>query len=136
MDISVNLDIDGNINTTYYKNASLDIITRQAQEREIDLKKLTSNQLRGLLRCCYNALFAPDKRVFGNNSSIIPYTEKNIKDLLNIYIEICEQFSVIPSLFGFERFTGITEETTQKYVTNAKLELTKSRKDFVQNKLS
>lgn len=132
----VSVDESGNIDKSFYYNSSLDIITREANEKGLDLNRLNANQLKSLLRRCYYSLFEAKKRPCCNNSSIIPYTEKNIDTLLSIYLDICEMFTCIPSLYGFERYTGITEETTQKYVTSARLELLKSRKDFIQNSLS
>ena len=132
----VNIDQNGAINPAYYKTACFDIIERNAAARDIDLNKITSNQLKSLLRECYYTLFKPTKNSFPNNRCNVPYTTENITALLDIYTAICERFCCIPSLFGFERFTGITEETTQKYVTASRLELTKQRKLFIQNKLT
>ena len=136
MDNTVNLDQDGFLNYSYYKNATLDIISRQATQDNIDLSRITSNQLRACFRSCYYALFKPDNTSFNNYSCNIPYSEKNINILFNIYIEVCERFSCIPSLYGFSRYSGIDEDTTQKYVTGARFEMVKSRKDYIQNSMS
>ena len=134
--IDQNIDNAGNIDKSYYINASIDIIQREAQQRNIDLNKLKANQLKALLRACYHSLYEPPKNLFTNQKCNITYNEKNIQALLDVYIEICETFFCIPSLFGFERYSGITEETTQKYLTRSKLELLKLRKDYIQNELS
>ena len=132
----VNIDQNGVINPAYYKTACLDIIERTAADRGLDLHKITTVQFKPLLRACYNSLFKPTKTTFNNYKCNIPYTTENISALLDVYLELCEYFNCIPSLFNFERFTGITEDTTQKYVTASRLELLKSRKSFIQDKLT
>ena len=136
MDYTVNVNEDGYINKAYYKNASLDIIQRQIQDKQLDPNKITANQLKALFRQCYYSLFEPETNNFPPYNANIPYNTKNIEILLSIYTEICEIYSCIPSLYGFTRFTGIEEETIQKYVTAARLEMVKARKDYVQNSLS
>ena len=133
---SCNLDSDGFINSAYYKNASLDVIQREAEQNNIDLNKISANKLRALLRSCYHSIFEPDKRIYCNNACNIPYSEENINRLLSVYIEICELYSCIPSLMGFERYSGIQEDTLKKYVTVAGSLMCKMRKDYIQNALS
>lgn len=135
-DTLTNYNQDGSINTSYYKNACIDIIERTATERGLDLNKITTIQLKPLLRACYEALFKPEKTTFNNYKCNIKYNTPNITALLDLYINICENYNCIPSLYGFERFTGITEDTTQKYVTGSRLELLKSRRSFIQDKLT
>ena len=130
-----NIDDNGHINIDYYKAATSDIIKRFIDDRGFDPAKLTSNQLQAALRQCYYALFAPDKRPFNNNACNIPYTAENIRALLLLYADICELYQALPSLFAFERFTGLTEETVQTYVTDIRLAFQKSRKSAIQNKL-
>ena len=136
MNDNISLDESGNINKLYYYNATLDIIRREAEQDSIDLNKITANQLRAYLRICYHILYEPRKAQHYNNACIIPYTEDNILLLLYLYIEVCERFSCIPSLLGFERYTGIQEDTVKKYVTSVSSLIGKMRKDFIQNKLS
>lgn len=131
-----NIDSNGVINPAYYKTACIDIIERTAAERGIDLNKITSNQLKSLLRECYYTLFKPEKNSFPNYRCNIPYTTDNITALLELYIDLNDKYNCIPSLFGFERFCGITEDTTLKYVTGSRLELLKLRKLYIQNKLT
>ena len=131
-----NYNTDGSLNTQYYITSCHDIIERTAAERGYDTKKITTLQFKPLLRACYNSLFKPSKTTFCNNKCNIPYNPDNITTLLNIYTELCEYYNCIPSLYGFERFTGITEDTTQKYVTASRLEIVKQRKSFIQDKLT
>ena len=127
---------NGIIDHDFYYNASMDIIRREADNRGIDLSRVTTNQLKSLFRSCYNTLFKPNKKLPNNAASIIPYNTDNITTLLNIYIDISEYYNCMPSLFGFERYSGITEDTTQGYVTAARLELIKQRKTYIQNRLT
>ena len=136
MDYTVNVDKDGYIIKSYYKNATLDIIQRQIQDKQLDPNKITANQLKALFRQCYHSLFEPDTPTFNNYACNIPYNQKNIETLLNIYLEICEIYNCFASLYGFSRYTGIDEDSTTKYVTGARFELLKSRKDYIQNTLS
>lgn len=136
MDQLTNYNPDGTLNTQYYYTACKDIIERAASERGLDINKITTIQLKPLLRACYNSLFKPTKNTFNNYKCNVIYNEKNISDLLDVYLSICEFYNCIPSLFNFERFTGIAEDTTQKYVTQSRLELIKSRKAFIQDKLT
>ena len=131
-----NLNADGFIDYNFYKNACIDIIERVADERGYDVYKLNANQLKSLLRECYYSLFQPEKTTFCNYKCNIPYNTDNITTLLDVYTSICEKYNCIPSLFGFERFSGITEDSTMKYVTASRLELIKLRKDYIQNKLT
>ena len=135
-DKTANLDDNNRLNRAYYFNATVDIIEREAQNENYDLTKINANKLRAYLRVCYHSLFEPEQKTIHNYASIIPYNEDNILILLNIYIEVCEHYSCIPSLIGFERYSGIQEDTVKKYVTRATSLLCKMRKDFVQNKLS
>ena len=131
-----NIDDAGNINITYYKTAALDIIKRCFDDRGLDPEKITTNHLQYALRECYYALFEDkQKNVFPFSQCNIPYTTDNIRALLRLYADICEVYRALPSLYAFERFTGLTEETVQKYVTDAAIELSKSRKTAIQNKL-
>lgn len=131
-----NIDTNNQINTEYYKNATIDIIQRCISDSGNDPNKITANQLRAYFRQAYYTLFKPDKPTIANNQNNIPYTSSNIEKLFNIYIDVCEMFSCIPSVYGFTRYTGIEEPTLYKYVTAARLQMLKSRKDYLQNMLS
>lgn len=136
MDFITSLNEDGTINADYYKNATIDIIEREAQQIGLDPNKLDANRLKSFLRTAYYSLFKPSKPLEGNNACNVPYNSDNITTLFNIYVEICEKYNCIPSMVGFGRYTGLTEETTFKYVTGARLAMTKFRGDFVLNRLS
>ena len=133
---SENIDSNGNINPQYYLNATLDIIHREAEQASIDLSRITTNQLKSLLRICYHSIYEPKTRKYCNYACDIPYTTENIQALINVYIEICERFCCFPSLVGFERYTGITDESLKKYVTSAGLAILKQRMDYVQNAMA
>ena len=128
-------DINGNIDIAYYKAAALDVIDRTFKERGIDPQRVTTNDLQYALRQCYYALFEPETRPFGNDACNIPYTTKNMEALLRLYYDICEMYRALPSLYVFERFTGIREDTLFRYVTPSKSDIVKARKAAIQNKL-
>ena len=136
IDTQINISDNGDINATYYKQATLDIINRTIQEYNYNPEKITSNHLIALLRACYHALFEPTNTDWCNHRCNIPYTENNISILYNIYLDICEQYICIPSNYGFYRYTGIKEDTLLKYVTASRLETQQKRANFIQNKLS
>jgi hypothetical protein len=132
----VNLDEDGYINESYYLNACLDIINRGIQDRGRDADHITTNQLMTHLNDCYDTLFKPKQTQLYNEQCSIPYNTTNIQRLINIYLKICDSFSVLPSVYTFSRFTGIQEDTVEEWVTGGKMEITKHRKGYVQNRLN
>ena len=136
IETTANLDDDGYINSDYYRNASLDIIQREAEERGLDVEKLSANQLVSLLRACYNILFKPQTRGKDNNACNIPYNEENITRLFLVYTELAERFGCIPSVYTFTRYSGIEDDTVYKYVTHARLDVLKTRRNYIQNALS
>ena len=132
-------DENGVIDPAYYRAACMDIIQRTFEEDGVNPEKVTTNDLQYALRQCYYAIFADtkkhDTRGFPKLCCNIPYTTENITALLLLYFDICEKYRALPSLYAFERFTGLTEETVKKYVTAAALETVKARKSAIQNKL-
>ena len=128
---------DGSINPTYYYNASIDIIERTAQEQDIDLNKADTNRINYLLRICYKALYAPNKPLWTNKHSIIPYTPENIQRLIDIYLDITSRYNALPSIAGFQFYTGIDDNTVRRQeVTPASGIIGKARKNYVQNRLN
>ena len=136
METMQNITADGFINPDYYKQATLDVINRTIEQYNYNPDKITANHLRACLRACYHAIFEPASTNWQNHKCNIPYNKENITALYNIYLDICEQYVVIPSCYGFSRYTGIDENTLHDYVTAAKSETRKTRADYIQNKLS
>ena len=136
-DIQVITNENGLVDKAYYKNAILDIIDRFIQERGYDTKHITANHLNACLTQCKHTLFESNETYISNTyTNPIFYTNANIEILYQIYLEVCEMYICIPSLYGFSRLTGIQEDTTQEYLTSASLETLKHRREYIQNKLA
>ena len=130
------------INPTFYKNTITDLIYRYIQETQtdphkptLDINKLTNNNLLAINLYIFETLFKNKQRHHDDNKSNIPYTTNNITELLNIYIDITVSLNCIPSLYGFSKLTGITEETIKKYVTPSSLEILNIRREMLRNEL-
>lgn len=142
MDITVNYsgDHDQNgkpiIDKSYYNNAIRDKIAYYIDALHYNPDKLTANHLNAIYAHIQEDLFRDTKPTQTAKNCIIPYTETNITILLDIYTSICRDFVIMPSLYGFNLLTGITEETTKNIVTPASLVILNSRKEYVRNKLS
>lgn len=128
---------DGSINDKYYYNASIDIIERTASDLNIDLEKADTNRINFLLRQCYKTLYAPNKPLKTNRHSIIPYTPENIQRLIDIYLDITSRYNALPSIAGFQYYTGIDDNTVRRQeVTPASGLIGKARKNYIQNRLN
>ena len=133
----LSLDNDGNIDTSYYLNASIDIIERAAQDMHIDILKADTNRLHYFLKLCCKALYANNKSYLTQINSIIPYTPINIQRLIDIYLDITDRYNALPSIDGFEDYTGIPRDAVGLCeVTPGLKEISKARKRYVQNRLN
>lgn len=131
------LDEGGKIDKEYYRTTILDIIGRTIQEYGYDPKHITTNHLNACLTACRRALFDINESYLCNpNSNPMIYNHDAVNKLFSIYMEVCEIYTCFPSLYSFERLTGLTEDTTKEYLTPAGLAVLKSRKEYVQNKLA
>lgn len=137
---TANYNPDGTLNIEYYRNATLDIIEREAEKRELNPNKIPNQYITGILRVCYRSLFEPQQRERskGNGAEAcnIEYNERNISDLFNVYLGVMDECGTIPSMFGFYRYSGISEDALEHYVTGARSLATKTRKNYIQNKLA
>lgn len=137
----MNLDEDGYINTDYYINASIDIITRAAEERGQDPRHLTTNDAFALYRRAYNTLFKPERSGGEEKSHLfepgcnVKYNAENLKRLLMVYSAVCLEFDSLPSVDGLQWLTGVYIDTVEKYVTGARSFVQNIRKDNIQNRL-
>lgn len=140
METSANYNPDGTLNIDYYRNATIDIIEREAEREGINPAKMTANDLRAYLREAYHSIFEPKPgergRYQNEKCNIYPYTEDKLKSLLDLYIDICARYRSIASMAGFGYYTGIDDETLTKYVTSAPFAISKARKNNIQNALS
>ena len=131
------LDEGGQIDEHYYRITIGDIVQQTMTEYGYDPKHITANHLNACLTACRRALFDTRQSYIANpNSNPMIYNFDAVQKLFTIYMDICEQYICIPSLYGFERLTGLTEETTKGYLTPAGLAVLKSRKEYIQNKLA
>lgn len=133
---NINLDDDGYINEQYYLNACIDIIDRGIQDRGRNPDHITTNQLRYYLYLCYEQLFKPSNPNPHDKKTTVECNPTNIKRLIHIYLTICDMFQALPSFYMLSRFVGIEEDTLQDVVTSSKQEVTKHRKDYIQNRLN
>jgi len=136
METLQNIDSNGNIDTTYYKNAINELIERYIIDFNYDAGKMTSNNLHAVCLQVYNAIFKPDKNQFTNKKSNIPYNKHNIQALINIYLDIAFKYNCLPSMFTFSRLVGIDDETILAYVTDASSQLAKNRQAYIINRLN
>lgn len=137
---TANYNPDGTLNIEYYRNATLDIIEREAEKRELNPNRIPNQDIIGILGACYRSLFEPEQRerrrgAIGAGCNI-EYTTENISALFNLYLKVSETCGTIPSAYGFECYTGIDDITLDKYVTTARMVTTKTRKNYIQNKLA
>ena len=124
------------IDSDYYIQQINIIIRGCCLEMQID--KPDSNQINGFLRVAFNNLFraeAEAKKV-GERISRIALNKDNITAMIEIYIVVCETWNTLPSIYGFERLTGIRIDTACQYVTAARELLQNARKTYVQNRLN
>ena len=132
----VNRDDNGDIDTQYYLNASIDIIEREAERMGIDKTKITTNRFNGALREVYRCLYQTDngaKRQHHEKCKT-EYTEENIGKIAEVYTELCARFDVLPSADGFSIMTGIDENTGRYHLTGSHSTIQNSRKNAVLNK--
>ena len=136
MDYSINIDADGTIDAAYYDNAIRDSLNTYIDKLHYSPDKLTSNNMLALASHIYKAIFKPDKPQFMNKKCNIPYTAANMEKLLDIYMNISLDYNCLPSLFTFERMTGITAEVLKGYVTDASMTTLKTRQEYLINRLN
>lgn len=131
-------DEDGQpmIDPAYYENIITDHIHDYITETGIERGKLTGNDFLAIFRTTQRDVFKPQRKTFPNKASNITYSTHNIQALFNLYIDICMQYKVYPSLFGFSILTGIQEDTTKQYLTPAQLEVTNLRREMLRNDLA
>ena len=136
MDDLQNIDSNGNINETYYRNVINDHVERYIQEFGYDAARLTSNNLLAVCIQVYYDVFKPQKDLFTNKKCNIPYNKNNIEKLINIYTDLAFKYNCLPSMFTFSKLTGIDDETINDYVTVASSRLNNIRKEYLINRLN
>ena len=124
------------IDKSYYDNSIRDKIQYYIQALNYNPDKLTGNHLNAIFKHIYTDIFSNNAQQGHNEKCNIIYSQTNIQTLLDIYISICNDFIIMPSLFGFSLLTGLSEETTKQYVTPAALEIVNHRKEYIRNKLA
>lgn len=133
-----NMNPDGTLNIEFYRQATIDIIQREAERRGYTAETIPPTYMNAALRECYHALFDPrDGSAYGGKGkpTTIAYSTENIKALFDLYLEIVERSGGLASEYGFSRYTGIEEPILHQYVTASKQQATKSRKEAIQTKL-
>ena len=123
------------INYDYYNNVIREKIAFYIDSLNYTDIKITANHLNAILSHIYNDIFKPDKILISNKKCNIEYSKTNLNILFDIYISICRDFVIMPSLYGLSLLTGIQEDTFKQYVTPAGLEILNARREFVRNRL-
>lgn len=79
-------------------------------------RTVTHNQLNYCFRQVYKELFKPDKTLFNNQSSVIDYDNTEIlKQLADIFINICGLYNKSLGLMSFSYMTGINTDTLVRW---------------------
>lgn len=126
----------GRIDTRRYFNAIIETIERAFEDRNIPIEKVTANRIMFAFSIVRETFFDHRQNIpLPHNTDPILYQSDNLRDIFGVYLKVCEYFDILPSLYAFERFTGITEDTTIAHLTAEQLELLKSRREWVRNKL-
>ena len=105
---------------------------------EMQMDKPDSNQINAFLRVAFNNLFraeAEEKKI-AERISKVELNADNIHALIEVYVAVCGTWNALPSIYGFERLTGIKIDTACQYVTAARDFLQTARKTYVQNRLN
>lgn len=96
------------------------------------------NEVNNILRYIYNSLFKVDKPLVNNQYSKLDYNDiKQLKPVVDSFINICMLFNKSLGLFSFSLMTGIEYNTIKLWVTeegekvnSPRFHLMKSIKDF------
>ena len=123
------------IDKTYYNNIIREKISYYIDALNYTDKKLTANHINAIFAHIQEDIFKTQETQISNKKANIEYTQTNLTILFNIYISICRDFVIMPSLYGLSLLTGITEETFKEYVTPSSLAILNARREFVRNKL-
>ena len=123
------------INKAYYDNAIREKIEYYINALHYNPDKITANHLNAIYRHIYNDLFKPADKQLYNRKCNIEYSQTNITILFDIYITICNDFVVMPSIYGFSLLTGINDDLI-KGVTAIQSETLNNRREYIRNKLA
>lgn len=114
-DIKENMVDDVHINVTYYENRIRALLDEAVEERKFTKEKLSPNQFLSCLRYVYRKLFKPIDYYISRPKCNIPYNQDNILNLLDVYMDICIEYCVEPSIIAFGCLTGIDFKTIKAY---------------------
>lgn len=99
-----------------YENQIEELFYSYCEENNIDLSKrnINDNDATCIWRYIYNILFKPDENTirYNNKTSKLDYSDINtLHSILDIYIDLCYRFNILPLIWDFMVLTGITRET-------------------------
>ena len=100
-----------------YESIIFDTFEQAMIDRGYDpnTRKLNGNNANALLRAVYKQVFKPSKTQINNQTSNITYNIDNIAILLDIYVDLCQQYNILPSIYGLCRLIGMDDQTLIKY---------------------
>jgi len=114
-----------------YYTQQINLIIRQCC-LQMGNDKPDTNVTNGFLRVAYNNLFKPDT---GGGCNVMLNPE-NVSALIEIYNLIVETWNILPSVYAFERLTGLKIDKAAQYVTEARESIGNMRKAYIQNRLN
>lgn len=109
-------------NITVIENVIEDRLIEYFSQRGIDITDIFTaytikqNTFNAAWKYCYNQLFKPDKPQRNNRNSLINYD--NIDELnavCSAYLDICFDYHIEPTYFGFSRLTGINMDVIYEW---------------------
>lgn len=106
--------------TEVYESQISALFHRYFSDRNIDLQKdkIRQTKFNAAWKYVFDNLFRPDETTirYNNKNSKLDYGDlEQLNRICDIYLDICFEYNIIPSKFGFARLTGITEETMRTW---------------------
>lgn len=81
-------------------------------------RTVTHNQINYCFRMVHKYIFKPDKKLISNKQSIIDYSDiEQLREIANIFLNICGLYNKSFGLMSFSFFTGIDYKTIYNWLT-------------------
>ena len=112
-------------NITVIESQIEDRLIEYFQQRNIDITDLYTaygikqNTYNAMWKYCYNCLFKPMVKQPDNRNSTIDYNDiGQLNAICDAYLDVCFEYHIEPTFFGFCRLTGISRETIDRWQNN------------------
>lgn len=134
-----------------YDNSIVEALSQYCEEHELDKNDLYSidqSRWNAVLLYIHKHVFKPlpDHKKRYNENSNIDYSNTDVlKDICNIYIDLCYEYSKEVSILGFSKMTGINPDTIYTWGNGGDLSrgtseihknLNREREESLSNKLA